>query len=156
VGRKGRGDVRRLIAVAALTLFLLPATANADPFTPELNYAYRLATNFWGGPPAGCSSVDLQVVPNGSIGDYEGEATMPEPGEPPKACFMDIIERDANPNWFIRACAVIRHEAGHLHGLDHSTNPRSIMYPTVLLIPKECWVAGLFVINHPRRFQRGN
>lgn len=138
-----------------LALFLIVAVedAPAAPFTPELTYAYELANQHWGGPPTACTSIDFEIVPNGSLGDAEGEATLPEPGEAPQPCFLYLIRRDAAPNYFERACAVIRHEDGHLHGLHHSSDPHNIMYPTVPFVPNQCMEAGLFLLNHPRRFR---
>lgn len=146
-------------SAVAFMLLLVTATAhaNAASFPPRLLYAYELANERWGGPPTGCTAVTLEVVPNGSLGDAEGMATLPEPGAPPKPCFMQIIQRDAEPHWFMRACAVIRHEAGHLHGLDHTDTPGSIMNPAVTFVPSQCARAGLFLMNHPfypqRRFR---
>lgn len=141
-------------AVAFMLLLLGATHANAAPFPPRLLYAYELANEHWGGPPTGCTSIALEVVPNGSIGDDEGLATLPEPGEAPQPCFIRIIQRDAEPNWWERACAVIRHEDGHLHGLHHSDNPRSIMYPEIVFVPSQCARAGLFLMNHPFYPQR--
>lgn len=137
-----------------LLLFAATAHANAAPFPPRLLYAYELANEHWGGPPTGCSSVNLEVVPDGSIGEDEGRATIPAPDETPQPCFMQIIQRDAQPNWFMRACAVIRHESGHLHGLDHTDAPGSIMNPAVTFVPSQCARAGLFLMNHPYYPQR--
>ncbi len=140
-----------------LLLFAVTTPANAAPFSPRLLYAYELANEHWGGPPTGCSSLSLEVVPNGSLGDAEGMATLPAPGEAPQPCFIKIIEQDAQPNWFERACAVIRHEDGHLHGLGHTDAPHSIMNPGVTFVPSQCARAGLFLMNHPfypqRRFR---
>jgi hypothetical protein len=130
------------------------APSGAEPFTPELTWAYELANEHWGGVPTQCTSIEFAIVPNGSLGDFEGEATLPEPGEAPQPCWLYLIRRDAAPNWFERACAVIRHEDGHLHGLHHSTSPNSIMYPTVPFVPGQCMDAGLFLLNHPNRFGR--
>lgn len=160
--RRRSGDERMpsarlafLLALAvglALTL-LSTGEADAAPFTPELSYAYELANEHWRGPPTGCTSIDFEIVPNGSIGDFEGEASLPEPGEAPKPCFLSIIARDAQPSWFERACAVIRHEDGHLHGLHHSNDPTNIMFPSVTFVPSQCASAGLFLLNHPRRLR---
>lgn len=140
--------------IFTLLLFAITTPANARPFPPRLLYANALANRHWGGAPTDCSSLTLEVVPNGSMGDAEGMATLPEPGELPQPCFIKIIERDSRPDWFERACAVIRHESGHLHGLHHTNAPRHIMNPAVTFVPNQCARAGLFLMNHPFYPQR--
>jgi hypothetical protein len=141
------------LAASLALILLFSSKSDAAPFTPELSYAYELANEHWHGPPTGCTSIDFEIVPNGSIGDFEGEASEPLPGEAPKPCFLYVIARDAAPNWFERACAIIRHEDGHLHGFGHSDDPNSIMFPDPQFVPSQCASAGLFLLNHsnPRR-----
>lgn len=141
------------LAASLVLILLFSDESSAAPFTPELDYAYELANEHWHGPPPGCSTIDFEIVPNGSIGDFEGEATQPLPGAAPKPCFLYVIARDAQPNWFERACAVIRHEDGHLHGLRHSSDPTNIMFPSIAFVPSQCANAELFLLNHPRRLR---
>lgn len=139
--------------VALLALATFPPLANAAPFTPELQLAYNMAERRWGGPPQDCFSLELQIVPDEQLGEREGEATQPEPGEV-IPCSLYIRAGLATPQFFIRACAVIRHEVGHLEGLGHSPDPRSIMAEHISLLPSECWRASLWLANHPN-FRRG-
>lgn len=129
---------------------VLAAPAAAAPFTPQMEFAYRLAVKHFGAEPTGCTSIDFQIVPD--MPDREGEATMPAPGQH-IPCHMYIGRKLASPRWFIRMCAVVRHETGHLLGFDHNSDPRSIMYDGVLLLPSECWRANLWLWNHPNRFR---
>jgi hypothetical protein len=144
--------VRVFLALCVACLgFAAPAAA--APFTPELRLAYGLAVQHWGILPAGCSSLDRQIVPNEELPDALAEASQPEPGEV-IPCFLYIRAELANPTNFIRACAVIRHEVGHLEGFGHSPDPRNIMYPQITLLPSECWRASLWLMNHPN-YRRG-
>jgi hypothetical protein len=138
----------RALLVIGLT-FAMAAPAAAAPFTPQMDYAYRLALQHWGAEPTGCTSIDFEIVDD--MPDREGEATQPDPGER-IPCHMYIGRKLASPPWFIRMCAVVRHEVGHLLGFGHSEDPRSIMYPEVTLLPAQCWTASLWLMNHPRRF----
>lgn len=131
------------------------APATAAPFTPQMQYAYELAVNHWGTEPTGCTSIDFEIVDDDTMPDREGEATQPQPGQH-IPCHMYIRRYLAQPRMFIRMCAVVRHEVGHLLGFGHSEDPRSVMYPYVTIPPSECWTAGLYVMNHPRRFRNGN
>lgn len=140
-------------AVIFMLMLFMVTEANARPFPPRLVYAYELANEHWGGPPTGCSSVSLEIGSTGVANQFEGIATLPKPGEAPQPCFIKLLPSDAKPNMFERACAVIRHEAGHLHGLEHSDDPSDIMYPTVNFVPSQCVRADLFLLNHPGRFR---
>lgn len=139
---------RALLVLAVC--FALATPAAAAPFTPEMEYAYQLALQHWGAEPSGCTSIDFEIVDD--MPGREGEATIPAPGQR-IACHMWIGRKLASPSWFIRMCAVVRHETGHLLGFDHSADPRSSMYPGIVTIPSQCWRAGLWVMNHPRRFR---
>lgn len=142
---------RRFAVIFALVCIALAIAhrAAAAPFTPELRLAYNLAVKHWGGPPEGCSSLDLEVVSAEQLPDDRlGEATQPEPGEY-IPCLLYIRAELATPRLFIRACAVIRHEVGHLKGFGHSPDPRSIMYEHITLLPSGCWRTSLWLMNHP-------
>jgi hypothetical protein len=142
-------------AVAFMLLLLATTRASAAPFTPELDYAYELANEHWNGPPTGCSSIDFEIVGESSLGEgIEGWATIPPTNGEPIPCVLYIVRKLAQPDFFPRACAVLRHEDGHLHGFEHSSDPRSIMYPSITYIPSQCDIAMLYVMNHPRRFGR--
>lgn len=134
--------MKRILLIAGLALGLLAPAAPAAPFTPNLNMAYRLAVAHWGEP--NCTSVDMEIVPNGSLGDLRGEATIPTEPQP---CFLYLVRQLAQPSYFEMACAVTFHEVGHLTGHVHSSNPRSIMYPEVTFIPAPCERAMLWVMN---------
>src|SRR3954452_6034595 len=144
--------VRFCIALC-VACFGLASAANAAPLTPELRLAYRMAVRHWGGPPTGCSSIELAIVPDEDLIELDGEATQPAPGEI-VPCFLHIRAELANPQYFIRACAVMRHEVGHLEGFGHSPDPNSIMAERIRLLPSECWYASLWLTNHPN-FKRG-
>lgn len=141
-------------AVIFMLLLLAATHASAAPFTAELDYAYELANEHWNGPPTNCSSIDFEIVDEGALGEgIEAEATIP-PSDRSIPCILYVVRKLAQPDFFPRACAVLRHEDGHLHGFDHSSDPHSIMYPSITYIPSQCDVATLYVMNHPRRFGR--
>lgn len=144
--------VRVFLALCVACLALTSA-ADAAPFTPELRMAYNMAIRHWGGEPTGCTSVDREIVNDDELSDALGEASVPGPGER-IPCFLYIRAELATPQLFIRACAVMRHEVGHLEGFEHSSDPNSIMYPTINILPSECWIASLWLMNHPN-FRRG-
>lgn len=112
-----------LIALAALTC---ASTAQAAPFTPELEADYAAAEAWWGAQPIGCSSVTKELVPAGAIGEgIAGHATQPH-GWPLEECVIAIAE---GPWW--KPCVlqeVVDHEYGHLLGFGHSEDPNSIMW----------------------------
>jgi hypothetical protein len=150
-----RPEPKHALTAGLIALFLLfPIHSNAAPFTPELNMAFGMAVRHWGGPPTGCSSIDLQIVPDEQLAPgLDGEASEPKPGEV-IPCFLYIRAELAEPQFFIRTCALMRHEVGHLEGLGHSSNPRSIMAERISLLPSECWRTSLWLINHPN-YRRG-
>lgn len=144
--------------VGILLIFGIAAAvkAVAAPFTPGLNYAYELSNEHWGGATTHCLSIDFEIVPDGSLPEgHEAEATIPDLDEPPVPCVMFIERKLARPAMFARACAVVRHEDGHLHGEEHVSDPHDIMYEGgVTYTPSQCWTALTYVINHPLRFGR--
>lgn len=144
---------RILLFLALLGALVAPSSVQAAPLTPPLELAYKLAVKHWG-EPEGCVSIDRQIVPNGALGEHQGEATKPEPGEH-LACYLHIIRELAAPRMWGRACAVMFHEVGHLNGFDHSADPRSLMYPTIPFVPSACWRTMLWLMNHPRFARSG-
>jgi hypothetical protein len=113
----------------AIALFL-PATAAAEPFTPELETDYAAALSWWGveSPPQ-CATVtfeQLWTAPPGS--EILGFATTPEPGQADLACELIIYAGEVQPG--CQRENIVRHEVGHLTGRHHSDDPQNIMYPT--------------------------
>jgi hypothetical protein len=131
--------MRRTACTLALFLFAVAAApANAAPFTPQLERDYAAANRYWGGPPANCTSVERAIVPDTFI-DVIAEATIPSE---PELCHLWVIRSLARSTNFGFTCAVIVHESGHLHGLEHETNPASIMFPGFPIrsrVPGICW-----------------
>lgn len=126
-------------------------TANAAPFTPPLNRAYQVANDYWGSEPEGCASIDVQIVPNGSLPDNaNGWATVPEPGER-VPCVLYLVRKLAKPSNWTMACAVMIHEAGHLRGFEHSEDPANVMYDSTLRPPNICWRISLRLLNARHR-----
>src|SRR5689334_1313593 len=92
------------------------ATAETSPFDAEGLHDYDIATAYWGGPPTECSTVTLlysSALPSG------GRATQPRGEVVP--CVLEV-STELNGDTL---CKLIVHEAGHLHGLGHSTDPHS-------------------------------
>lgn len=142
--------MKRLAAtVALIALLTVPATAQAAPFPPRLNFAYSLAIDYWGETPQACGSIDKQIVPPGSLGNplsgfaISGRATQPVPDTPPGSlnCAIWIDRAYAEPIIFDLLCAVMVHEVGHLLGKEHSEDPRSPMHQDIP-VPELCDVKG--------------
>lgn len=142
--------MRRLAVIAALLAFLAaPATAQAAPFPPRLNFAYSLAVDYWGQTPSACATIDKQVVPPGTLAKpgsnfaISGNATEPPPGAPPGSvnCILWIDRAYAEPIIFDLLCAVTLHEVGHLLGMEHSADPRNVMHDDIP-VPELCDLKG--------------
>ncbi len=135
--------------LVAVALIAAPA-GQAAPFTPELELAYAIADEYWGGPPPNCTSIDKQIVPHGSLDEGElnvsGRATQPQQPEP---CILYLDRALAEPDLFGEACDTMIHEDGHLHGLGHSDDPKSVMYPIETASVKHCRrIANLLLGAH--------
>lgn len=156
---------RSLLLLLLLGALVAPSAVQGAPFTPGLELAFHVANRYWGGPPPGCTSIDKQIVPDGSLPEeHEAEATIPGPGEH-VACFVYVTRHLAKPEAFAYTCTTLVHEDGHLHGLGHSSEPGNVMNPEARIVPNICWRADLRRMNevryHPetstivRRFSRG-
>lgn len=149
---RGAARCAAVLATLLLSVAFCANSANAAHFTPEMRFAFRLANHFWGGPPRNCATLDREIVPRGVLGAALAQATIPK--GPDAVCSINL-ERGLAPRFeFDHMCAVMVHEDGHLHGLEHSQNPRSIMFPVIRVIPDICERAGMWLIDHPRRRSR--
>lgn len=120
-----RWGVLWMVAMAALGL-AAPA-ADAAPFTPQMDLAYRLAVEYWGGPPAHCAEVNREIV-SGFANPHElGRATIP--GSVAIRCHVYLVRGLDGAGHFGLMCTIMVHEVGHLEGLHHSKDPSSPMYP---------------------------
>lgn len=122
----------------------LAAPARAAPFTPTAERAYNVAVRYWRGGPTDCLTLDRQIVPDGSLPEgAEGWATV---ATEPTDCVLYVERALVRPSMFVRLCGILTHEVGHLRGLDHSADPRSVMYPDPTP-PRVCFRAGLRELN---------
>lgn len=135
-----------LAAAAAIAglVALSGASAQAAPFTPRLNLAYAMAVEWWGGPPTSCASIDKQIVPARSLPSSTGHAYgLATQAIRPTPCILFIDRRMVRPRAFAWACATMIHEVGHLRGLGHSPDPRSVMSVAWPPIPRCEWAGDL-------------
>lgn len=131
--RSKRVWVGSAIFAGALTLLLLavlraPTLQGAALNSPRIPYALRLAQQYWAdrGHGSACGGhVEVRIVWLGR----KGESAEADQWTGVCAIVYDVNEVNADwPNF----CAVTIHEYGHLVGLDHSPNPRSVMHPNIL------------------------
>lgn len=132
------------VATMATLLAVAPAPAAAAPFPPRAERAFRIAVEYWGqeSSPA-CASVDREVVPDELLAseNADARATIPAPDAEPGSvsCLLEVRRSLMPLSRFYYLCSVMIHEVGHLNGLGHSSDPRSIMYGGgVTTIPRPC------------------
>lgn len=119
----------RVLTVCVLTAILhgglaLSAPARAPRYDlGALDASTRLAERVWHHPCNGRVDVIIQ-----DLGPkYDGWAEFNHTTRPYTDCRAVI---DVKPWWSSpHLCTVVLHEYGHLAGLDHSPNPRSVMHP---------------------------
>jgi hypothetical protein len=129
-GLRALGVACCLFPIALFCAFLIfcvvyatVASAAEVPFGGKEATYYRLAQNRWSGEPMpGCFYVQARVtddLPPSEVGLYWREGDT---------CFIRLAaSKAADP---IAACLIVTHEVGHMHGLAHSTDPSSVMYPS--------------------------
>lgn len=141
-----------IVAIIVAAVLGFAATAKAAPFTPSLERAYNVATQYWGNEPSGCTSIETAIVPPSYLGvGFEAEATQPAPGER-IPCFVWVSRSLAPSRMFGPACGILVHEVGHLHGHGHSEDPKNVMFPDLVRLPEICWRAIERRMNaHDRR-----
>lgn len=109
----------------------VPITGSAAGI-PLLRDLWQASVRYWGGVPASCVG---GIVVNLSTDDPDDDPTDTETSawvyeEEPCVLYLNAhntewpITRRTALTW----CTVITHEAGHMHGLDHSRDRRNIMY----------------------------
>jgi hypothetical protein len=111
--------MRALVLVAALVLL---APVSAEALTYREQRALKVAEAKWKrlpcGGDVGFSRARIEPI-------WMAMATQP--------CGI-VFQPDANPPWPVYCTAVV-HEVGHLLGVGHSPDPRSVMYER----PRNYW-----------------
>lgn len=79
------------------------------------------ADHYWAGRPSACAHTYVAAIVSG--GSPEGGNFRDESGN----CYV-WINTDDSPYTGPDVCKIIVHEVGHLRGLQHSPDPRSVMY----------------------------
>lgn len=89
------------------------------------------ADHYWAGLRDPCPHTYVAAVVDGGS-PLAGNFILPS-GD----CIIWVNASDG-PFRSRQLCKLIVHEAGHLRGLRHSTNPRSVMYPQPTRVPAGC------------------
>lgn len=124
--------MRRTLTAALLLLALWPATASASAPAPWQQKALALAQQTW--RPA-CGQLTLSFgQPPEETADAAGWAYKGDCG----------INIRSDKTWlgYPEFCDTVLHEAGHAAGLEHSTNPRSVMFPLGVVMRNLARVEG--------------
>lgn len=169
--REARWAIGPTIALVVAAVFLVvPIGAQAAPFPPRLNFAYKLAIDYWDQKPDACGSIDKQIVPPGSLGDPQigavsAKVTQPAPEVPPGSvnCILWVDRAYAEPIIFDLLCAVMVHNVGHLLGMSDTSDPADVMYEGIP-VPGFCNAKGRQAVRlyflrmkfHRLQQQRGN
>lgn len=130
--------MKRVVIITTVALGLLAPAAQAAPFSPSLDFAYKIAVNHVGAPPL-CTSIDKQIVPDspGFLGESSGVPSEPGP------CFIDAARVTAGYFDFGAACRLMYNELATLNGFAWQ----------VAAMPVPCRDHLLWVWNHPDRFR---
>jgi len=166
--------MRRALAVTvAAAMLAMAASAQAAPFTPRLNLAYKLATEFWGGEPKRCAILQAEVLPSSAFG-FEG-ASARAAVSPMGACELYVSDALLPPDQFARACATMVGLVGYLRGHPYFEMPAMCLRRQDYLViaswsesaaesqrarcprmrkPKKCWSSTRRLVRHARRMNR--
>lgn len=134
--------MKRAILTAVLTFFL--ATPPAAAMTPLHRMALIAQARF---PASPCSGHTAIVAVSPQRLDQlapRAEGMHPIAAADPRRCVVYVAFRRMHQQLLRFKCRVLVHEFGHLAGLGHSTDPRSVMYPITQDIPINslaCWRA---------------
>lgn len=129
--------MRRVVIITTVALGLLAPAAQAAPFSPSLDFAYKIAVNHVGAPPL-CTSTEQALVnaPPHVLGESSG---IPSEAGP---CYMYVARRIAGYYNFGAQCRLMYNELETLNG-------SARYFPTM---PKPCRDHELWVWNHPNRW----
>lgn len=138
-----RSGVRRGLLLAAVCAAALWApAAQAQPYAPALAAAIAVASAHW--PQSPCRG--REVV----IGVTRRQVDEAQPGQEAGAyalldgsCTVMVAWEAWHGSLMRLRCRVLVHEFGHLAGLVHNSNPRSVMYgdalPDIAANSWDCW-----------------
>lgn len=108
----------------------VPITGSAAraPYVPEL---WKASVRYWGGVPQSCTR-GIKVKrstddPDADPADTETSAWVYDTELCSIYLNVDNTEWPITPETAYTWCVVITHEAGHMHGLNHSRNKQNLM-----------------------------